>query len=109
MPPVLKFKTEIVIDVKCVTLTFDNGPTPGITERVIDILSTRRIQTTFFIVDEKFVKPGSRPLAVRAHAEGHWIANHTFTHSAPLGEKPDAEYAGREIDETRNSRGSLPM
>src|ERR1700686_5100712 len=98
MPPALEFKAEIVILVKRVTLTFDNGPTTGITEQVLDILSTRRIQTTLFIVGERLAGPGGRALAVRAHSEGHWIANHSFTHSVPLGEEPDAAYARREIE-----------
>ncbi len=92
---------------KRVTLTFDNGPTPGITEQVLDILSTRRIQTTFFVVGEKLVRPGGRALADRAHSEGHWIGNHSLTHSVPLGENPDAEYARREIEETQNLIGEL--
>src|SRR6202140_2803434 len=107
MPPALEFKAEIVILVKRVTLTFDNGPTPGITEHVLDILSIRRIQTTFFVVGEKLARPGGRALVVRAHSKGHWIANHSLTHSAPLGEKPDAEYARREIEETQNLIGEL--
>jgi peptidoglycan-N-acetylglucosamine deacetylase len=39
--------------------------------------------------------------------EGHSIGNHTMTHSLPLGEKPDAEYARREIEETQNLIGEL--
>jgi peptidoglycan/xylan/chitin deacetylase (PgdA/CDA1 family) len=92
---------------KRVTLTFDNGPTPGITERVLDILSARRIRTTFFVVGEKLAGAGGRELTVRAHSEGHWIGNHSFTHSVPLGEKTDAEYARREIEETQNLIGGL--
>src|SRR5260221_7116391 len=99
--------TEIVIHMKRVTLTFDNGPTPGITERVIDILSTRRIQATFFVVGEKLARPGGRALALRAHSEGHQIGNHSLTHSVPLGENVDAEYARREIEETQNLIGEL--
>jgi len=107
MRPVLECKAGIAIRVKRVTLTFDNGPTPGITERVLDILSTRRIQTTFFVVGERLERPGGRALATRAHSEGHWIANHSLTHSAPLGEKPDADYARREIEGTQNLIGEL--
>ena len=107
MPPALEFKAEIVILMKRVTLTFDNGPTPGITEHVLDILSTRRIQTTFFVVGERLAGPGGRALAIRAHSEGHWIANHSLTHSVPLGEEHDAEYARREIEETQNLIGEL--
>jgi len=107
MRAVLKWNAEIVIPVKRVTLTFDNGPTPGITEHVLDILSARRIQTTFFVIGERLAGPGGRALAVRAHTEGHWIANHSLTHSVPLGEKPDAEYARREIEETQTLIGEL--
>jgi peptidoglycan/xylan/chitin deacetylase (PgdA/CDA1 family) len=103
----LECKEEIAIPVKRVTLTFDNGPTPGITEHVLDILSTRRLQTTFFVVGERLAERGGWALAARAHSEGHWIANHSLTHSAPLGEKPDAEFARREIEETQNLIGEL--
>ncbi len=92
---------------KRVTLTFDNGPTPGITERVLEILAARRIPATFFVVGEKLAKPGGRDLAARARSEGHSIGNHSMTHSVPLGEKPDAEYARREIAETQNLIGEL--
>jgi len=95
------------MNMKRVTLTFDNGPTPGTTEHVLDIFSARRIETTFFVVGEKLLRPGGRALAVRAHSEGHWIGNHSFTHSVPLGENPDAEYARREIEETQSLIGEL--
>jgi peptidoglycan/xylan/chitin deacetylase (PgdA/CDA1 family) len=34
------------------TLTFDNGPEPGVTPRVLDILGQCAIKTTFFGIDE---------------------------------------------------------
>jgi peptidoglycan/xylan/chitin deacetylase (PgdA/CDA1 family) len=43
----------------------------------------------------------------RAHAEGHSIGNHSLTHTVPLGENPDPEYARREIEETQKRIGSL--
>jgi peptidoglycan/xylan/chitin deacetylase (PgdA/CDA1 family) len=92
---------------KRVTLTFDNGPTPGVTERVLDLLSTRNLPATFFVVGRKLAAPGARELAVRARHEGHWIGNHSMTHSIPLGENADAEYARREIEDTQNSIGEL--
>jgi peptidoglycan-N-acetylglucosamine deacetylase len=92
---------------KRVTLTFDNGPTSGITDQVLDILAARGIQTTFFVVGEKLARPGSREFVARAHAAGHWIGNHSLTHSVPFGQKPDAEFARREIEETQNLIGGL--
>ena len=71
------------------TLTFDNGPEPGVTPRVLDILRERGIKTTFFVIGEKLGDPERRRLAARAHDEGHWIGNHTFTHSVPLGQQRD--------------------
>jgi peptidoglycan-N-acetylglucosamine deacetylase len=92
---------------KRVTLTFDNGPTPGITEHVLEILSAHKIQTTFFVIGEKFANADGRALAMRARSEGHWIGNRSFTHSVPLGEKLDAKYARQEIEETQNLLGEL--
>ena len=86
---------------------FRNGPTSGITEHVLDILSSPADSNYFFRGWRKAARPGGGALAVRAHSEGHWIGNHSLTHSVPLGEKPEAEYARREIEETQNLIGEL--
>src|ERR1700712_4776450 len=89
------------------TLTFDNGPEPGVTPRVLDILGERGIKTTFFVIGEKLGDPGRRRLAARAHDEGHWIGNHTFTHTVPLGQQTDANTAASEIGRTQAAIGDL--
>jgi peptidoglycan/xylan/chitin deacetylase (PgdA/CDA1 family) len=89
------------------TLTFDNGPEPGVTPRVLDILRERGIKATFFVIGEKLGDPERRQLAARAHGEGHWIGNHTFTHSVPLGQQRDAETAQNEIGRTQTAIGDL--
>jgi peptidoglycan/xylan/chitin deacetylase (PgdA/CDA1 family) len=89
------------------TLTFDNGPDPDVTPRVLDILEERGIKTTFFVIGEKLADPRRRDLAVRAHAEGHWIGNHTFTHSIPLGEQPARGTAENEIGRTQSAISDL--
>jgi len=68
-----------------ITLTFDNGPEPQVTPAVLDCLSRHNIQATFFVMGRKAVTPEGVELVRRASAEGHWIGNHTFAHSAPLG------------------------
>jgi peptidoglycan/xylan/chitin deacetylase (PgdA/CDA1 family) len=83
-----------------VTLTFDNGPSPGVTEVVLDTLSRRGLKATFFVVGTNLRSREGRALAERAQAEGHWIGNHTLTHAVPLGELDDAA-VDREIDETQ--------
>jgi peptidoglycan-N-acetylglucosamine deacetylase len=89
------------------TLSFDNGPEPEVTPRVLDILRERGIKTTFFVIGEKLEDPERRRLAARAHNEGHWIGNHTFTHSVPLGQQSDTRTAEREIGRTQASIGEL--
>jgi peptidoglycan/xylan/chitin deacetylase (PgdA/CDA1 family) len=81
-----------------VTLTFDNGPTPGITERVLDILKREGIRSTFFVIGRNLVDPEAASLARDAHAAGHWIGNHTFSHSVSFGDRPTPEFAAHEIE-----------
>ena len=88
------------------TLTFDNGPEPEVTPHVLDVLARRRLKTTFFVIGEKLRDPSRRALAERAHAEGHWIGNHTYTHTIPLGELAPSK-ACEEIDRTQELIGDL--
>ena len=83
-----------------ITLSFDNGPTPGITEGVLECLDRHRLRATFFVIGQKLRVPGAMDLMRQAHAAGHWIGNHTLTHSTPFGEMPTEEFARSEIDET---------
>jgi peptidoglycan-N-acetylglucosamine deacetylase len=82
------------------TLTFDNGPDPKATPGVLDILKDFGIFSTFFVIGEKLARPGARALAERAQDEGHWIGNHTMTHSATFGRIDDPARARAEIMET---------
>ncbi len=92
---------------KRVTLTFDNGPTPGVTERVLDHLDQAGLRCTFFVIGQKLVDPEAAALMRRAHDAGHWIGNHTLTHSVALGDRPDGAYARQEIGETQGRLGTL--
>ena len=84
-----------------VTLTFDNGPEPAVTPRVLDVLGDADIKATFFVLGSKLADKKRRALAKRAHAEGHWIGNHTWSHEEPLGKLKDASRAVSEIVETQ--------
>ena len=85
-----------------VTLTFDNGPDPqGTTAAVLDLLLERNCKATFFATGRQLELPGARALAERAHAEGHWIGNHTFNHATIFGDSADAELPAREIGATQ--------
>ena len=88
------------------TLSFDNGPTPDVTPLVLDVLARRAVKSAFFLIGEKLGRPGHRALAERAHAEGHWIGNHTWSHSLPFG-LMDAVAAKSEFDRTQAAIGPL--
>ena len=89
------------------TLTFDNGPEPGATPSVLATLAARGILSTFFVIGEKLARPECRALAEAAHAAGHWIGNHTWTHSVPLGERTEPDIAEVEIGRTQSVIGDL--
>ncbi len=59
-------------------LTFDDGPNPAWTPRLLDILAEHNIHATFFMVG-KFAK-SERGLARRVADAGHLIGNHTWSH-----------------------------
>jgi len=89
-----------------VTLTFDNGPEPGVTDFVHNVLAARGIPATFFLIGRKLATPYGLALADQARAAGHVIGNHTFSHRTPLGEAPDA-VAAQEILATQALLGDL--
>jgi peptidoglycan/xylan/chitin deacetylase (PgdA/CDA1 family) len=61
-----------------VFLTFDDGPTPGITEQVLDILKTYGAGSSFFSIGRNAER--NPELIRRISAEGHTIGNHTYSH-----------------------------
>jgi len=66
-----------------VALTFDDGPDPEVTPRVLDLLDTRGARATFFCVGEQ---ARNRPHLLRDMvARGHAVENHSFSHSPAQG------------------------
>jgi len=90
-----------------VTLSFDNGPEPEVTGRVLEVLRAHGLRSTFFVIGKKLADPARRACAERAHAEGHWIGNHSLTHSTPLGERADRDGADEEIGGAQRMLGAL--
>ncbi|WP_028323793.1 polysaccharide deacetylase family protein [Desulfatirhabdium butyrativorans] len=61
-----------------VSLTFDDGPDPAYTPKILDILKQHNVKAAFFVIGanaEKYPEIISRMVA-----EGHEVGNHTFTH-----------------------------
>lgn len=62
-----------------VALTFDDGPDPELTPRLLDVLAEHGARATFFVVGEAARR---HPVLVRRIlAEGHTLGNHTETHA----------------------------
>jgi len=69
-----------------VALTFDDGPNPAMTPRLLDLLERHGARATFFLIG-RFVEaePG---LAAEIAARGHLIGNHTATHPSLVWRSP---------------------
>ncbi len=82
-PPILKFIYPRAVwngsrQEKVLYLTFDDGPVPGATDRVLDILMDYQVKATFFCVGDNITK--FPELFKRIIREGHGIGNHTMNH-----------------------------
>jgi len=89
------------------TLTFDNGPTPGVTDQVLTALDDWGVRATFFLIGEKLATPDGMTLATQAHRAGHALGNHTMHHGLPLGELSDPAAERSEIEEAQRALGDL--
>ncbi|MDP4091559.1 MAG: polysaccharide deacetylase family protein [Bacillota bacterium] len=63
---------------KILYLTFDDGPIPIITEKILDVLKEYGVKATFFVVGKEI--SGREDILKRIHNEGHGIGLHTFSH-----------------------------
>ncbi len=60
-------------------LTFDDGPLAGASDAILDVLKRHAAPATFFVIGENAAREPE--LVRRMHADGHTVANHTWTHS----------------------------
>jgi peptidoglycan/xylan/chitin deacetylase (PgdA/CDA1 family) len=89
-----QFPRTLPLAPKEIVLTFDDGPWPGTTDRVLDALKHECVHATFFMLGRN---AASHPaLAKRVLAEGHTVAHHTYKH--PLLNRMPIERAEAEID-----------
>ena len=63
---------------KLVALTFDDGPVPGMTERVLELLDELDVKATFFMIGRLVEE--NEALAREVAEKGHEIASHTHNH-----------------------------
>jgi peptidoglycan/xylan/chitin deacetylase (PgdA/CDA1 family)/tetratricopeptide (TPR) repeat protein len=82
---------------KVVALTFDDGPKPGVTEPLLEVLRQERVPATFFVIGKHVME---YPELTRQIAQsGMELANHSYTHRN-LTKLTDTEIA-REVMQTQ--------
>lgn len=95
-PPFGKNVVRLNTDQKVVALTYDDGPHPPYTERLLDVLAKHNVKATFFMIGNRIEK---HPETVRrVITDGHQIGNHSYSHPV-LGFLPPP-YVQREIERT---------
>jgi peptidoglycan/xylan/chitin deacetylase (PgdA/CDA1 family) len=80
-----------------IALTFDDGPHPDVTPRLLDALGAAGVSATFFIVGERAARHPD--ILQRIAADGHEIGNHTWSHSEPR--ETSAACLINEVQQTR--------
>ena len=63
---------------RCIAITFDDGPNPKSTERLLDGLKRTKCKSDLFLVGKNI--EGNEEIIQRMYEEGHLIGNHTYTH-----------------------------
>ena len=82
-----------------IALTFDDGPHPVYTKKILDLLEKYQIKATFFIIGENagYYKETLREIVKR----GHEVGNHTFSHA--IIKNKSVEDIMSEVEECRNA------
>lgn len=65
---------------KAIVLSYDDGPGPGLTEKLSDLLARYRVPATFFVLGRKMT-PGGDKTVQRLLRDGHEVGSHSFQHT----------------------------
>jgi peptidoglycan/xylan/chitin deacetylase (PgdA/CDA1 family) len=88
-----------------VALSFDDGPSPANTPRILDILGQHDARATFFVLGERI--EGCEDVLARMAKEGHEVGNHTFTHPHTIDLRPGQITA--ELSRTNEALAALSI
>ena len=68
---------------KGITLSFDDGPDPEFTPKILSILRDKKIKAAFFVIGRKAEQHPE--ILSTIYKDGHVIANHSYEHSRSIG------------------------
>src|SRR5881398_3381664 len=91
-----------------IAMTFDDGPSPTLTPKLLDLLAARHIKVTFFVIGENVVEHPE--IVARAAREGHEIGNHSWSHPnfAKMSQESVRSQLQRTDDVIKNATGKRP-
>src|SRR6059036_2397274 len=99
---------SVHVDGLYIAMTFDDGPSATLTPKLLDLLATRHIKVTYFVLGENVAEHPE--IVARAAREGHEIGNHSWSHPN-FGKMSDDNVRSqlrRTDDAIRSAIGSRP-
>src|SRR3954453_16958402 len=82
----IQYSRSLPLEDHEVVLTFDDGPLPPYSNRVLDVLAEHCVKATYFIIGR--MARGYPDLLKRIRAEGHTIGNHSQNHTLGFDKMP---------------------
>src|SRR5438067_8003691 len=99
---------SVYTDGPYIAMSFDDGPSATLTPKLLDLLATRHIKATFFVIGENVMEHPE--IVARAAREGHEIGNHSWSH--PNLAKMSQESVRSQLQRTdaaiKNATGERP-
>lgn len=83
-----------------IAITFDDGPVPGKTEKVLSILKSYQVPAAFFCIGNRIQQ--HQGIVKQIYADGHVLGNHSFWHGKLFDLQPASKIAD-ELTETDNA------
>jgi peptidoglycan/xylan/chitin deacetylase (PgdA/CDA1 family) len=98
----------IHVDGPYIALTFDDGPSAKLTPKLLDLLATRHIKVTFFLIGENVAEHPE--IVAREAREGHELANHSWSHPnfGKMSDENVRSQIRRTDDAIRSAAGVTP-
>lgn len=88
--------TEVKTQEKVIALTYDDGPNPPYTDKLLDTLERLQVKATFFVIGKNVEKYPQ--IAREIFLKGHELGNHSYSHLPLIWKKPS--FIKSEIEKT---------